>query len=318
MYRKGTDKSPFINLNEEKKVLTVEDAFTGVLLDFTKSTTEHPAFEIPLNTTATGDCTVNDITYHYINCKSGSTSVYKYLMLCKGDGGACFYNTTLFTKKISKIEVVGTTKKHGTYVRFKPDPTIFVETTTYDYDIIHDRLKQVAYLNRGITIVITDARKGAGNKSETFCYKGGIKEYVQYINHNKVPLFEEVIYCEGSEPIELASGNSSHVYAEVALQYNDGYSAAVYSFCNNVSTHEGGTHEEGFRLAMTRVVNAYARDNKFLKENEDNLTYDDIKEGLTAVISVISVYDDRDVIDTGLYEPGNKQTFSRKECVRIA
>ncbi|MCQ2802570.1 MAG: DNA topoisomerase (ATP-hydrolyzing) subunit B [Bacilli bacterium] len=185
-----------------------------------------------------------------------------------------------------RLTQVGKCEDNGTIVTFKPDPTIFVETTTYDYDIIHDRLKQVAYLNRGITIVITDARKGAGNKSETFCYKGGIKEYVQYINHNKVPLFEEVIYCEGSEPIELASGNTSHVYAEVALQYNDGYSAAVYSFCNNVSTHEGGTHEEGFRLAMTRVVNAYARDNKFLKENEDNLTYDDIKEGLTAIISV--------------------------------
>jgi len=143
----------------------------------------------------------------------------------------------------------------------------------------------VAYLNRGITIIVTDAR-GEQPVTESFCYKGGIKEYVQFINHNKVPLFEEVIYCEGSEPIELASGTVSHVYAEVAMQYNDGYSKNVYSFCNNVHTHEGGTHEEGLRLALTRVVNAYARDNKFLKDNEDNLTYDDICEGLTAIVSV--------------------------------
>ena len=184
-----------------------------------------------------------------------------------------------------RLEKVGKCSDTGTTVTFKPDPTIFVETTTYDYTTIRDRLRQVAYLNRGITITVCDDR-GEQKISETFCYKGGIKEYVQYINHNKTPLFEEVIYCEGSEPITLASGNISHVYAEVAMQYNDGYSKNVYSFCNNVHTHEGGTHEEGLRLALTRVVNAYARDNKFLKENEDNLTYDDICEGLTAIVSV--------------------------------
>jgi len=184
-----------------------------------------------------------------------------------------------------RLQRVGDCNDTGTIVTFKPDPTIFVETTTYEYVTIRDRLRQVAYLNRGITIIVTDARVEP-HLSETFCYKGGIKEYVQYINHNKVPLFEEVIYCEGSEPIELASGTTSHVYAEVAMQYNDGYSKNVYSFCNNVHTHEGGTHEEGLRLALVRVVNAYARDNKFLKENEDNLTYDDITEGLTAIVSV--------------------------------
>ena len=184
-----------------------------------------------------------------------------------------------------RLQQVGKCNDTGTKVTFKPDPTIFVETTTYDYITIRDRLRQVAYLNRGITIKVTDAREEKP-VSESFCYKGGIKEYVQFINHNKVPLFEEVIYCEGSEPIELASGSVSHVYAEVAMQYNDGYSKNVYSFCNNVHTHEGGTHEEGLRLALTRVVNAYARDNKFLKDNEDNLTYDDICEGLTAIVSV--------------------------------
>ena len=186
---------------------------------------------------------------------------------------------------VDRLKKIGTCKDTGSIVTFKPDPTIFVETTTYDYTTIRDRLRQVAYLNRGITIVVTDAREEQ-KVSETFCYKGGIKEYVQYINHNKTPLFEEVIYCEGSEPITLASGSVSHVYAEVAMQYNDGYSKNVYSFCNNVHTHEGGTHEEGLRLALTRVVNAYARDNKFLKENEDNLTYDDVCEGLVAIVSV--------------------------------
>ena len=184
-----------------------------------------------------------------------------------------------------RLKQVGKCKDSGTIVTFQPDPTIFVETTTYDFITIRDRLRQVAYLNRGITITVTDAR-GEQKVEEKFCYKGGIKEYVQFINHNKVPLFDEVIYCEGSEPIELASGSVSHVYAEVAMQYNDGYSKNVYSFCNNVHTHEGGTHEEGLRLALTRVINAYARDNKFLKENEDNLTYDDICEGLTAIVSV--------------------------------
>ena len=184
-----------------------------------------------------------------------------------------------------RLQLVGKCSDTGTIVTFKPDPKIFVETTTYDYTTIRDRLRQVAYLNRGITITVTDDREETPVK-ETFCYKGGIKEYVQYLNHNKTPLFEEVIYCEGSEPIELASGSTSHVYAEVAMQYNDGYTKAIYSFCNNVHTHEGGTHEEGLRLAVGRVVNAYARDNKFLKENEDNLTYDDIAEGLTAIISV--------------------------------
>ena len=173
----------------------------------------------------------------------------------------------------------------GTKVTFKPDATIFTDTTVYEYQIIRDRLRQVAYLNRGIKITVSDERNEP-KVSESFCYQGGIKEYVQYINHNKIALFPEVIYCEGTEPIELASGATAHVYAEVAMQYNDGYSANIYSFCNNVHTHEGGMHEAGFQLAIGRVINAYARDNKLLKDGEDNLTIDDIKEGLTAIISV--------------------------------
>lgn len=188
---------------------------------------------------------------------------------------------------VGHLKQVGTCPEEdtGTIVTFKPDPEIFKETTTFEYNIIRDRMRQVAFLNRGIEIVVKDDREETP-LIETFCYKGGIKEYVQFINHNKTPIHEEVIYCEGSEPIELSPGHTAHVYAEVALQYNDGYSANVYSFCNNVHTHEGGTHEQGFQLAMVRTINNYARTYKFLKENEDNLTYDDIREGLTAIISI--------------------------------
>ncbi len=201
------------------------------------------------------------------------------------DGGIYFMRFENGGHPVDHLKKTGTCSDSGTTVTFKPDPEIFQDTTVYDYTIIHDRLRQVAYLNRGITIVVTDAR-GEKPVSETFCYQGGIKQYVQFINEHKIALFPEVIYCEGSEPIELASGSTAHVYAEVAIQYNDGYSANVYSFCNNVHTHEGGMHEAGFQLAIGRVINAYARDNKLLKESEENLTYDDIKEGLTAIISV--------------------------------
>ena len=174
---------------------------------------------------------------------------------------------------------------NGTKVTFKPDPTIFTDTTHYEYETIRDRMRQVAYLNRGIKITVSDLR-GEEVVKEEFCYQGGIKEYVLFINAHKTKLFDEVIYCEGSVPITLASGNTAHVYCEIAMQYDDGYSNNVYSFCNNVHTHEGGMHETGFKDAMRRVVNNYARQNRFLKDSEDDLTYEDIVEGLTCVISV--------------------------------
>ena len=177
-------------------------------------------------------------------------------------------------------------EKNGTAVTFKPDPTIFTDTTIYSYDIIRDRMRQVAYLNRGIKITVEDNRSDHEHQKEEFCYAGGIKEYVLFINHNKTKLIEDVIYCEGTAPIELANGNTAHVYAEIALQYDDGYASNIFSFCNNVHTHEGGMHESGFRDAMTRIINNYAREYKYLKQDEDNLTYDDVTEGITAVISV--------------------------------
>ena len=206
----------------------------------------------------------------------------------KKDGGIYYIKFENGGKIINHLKRIGDCdpKDNGTTVTFKPDPEIFTDTTEYSYDIIRDRMRQVAYLNRGIRIVVKDEREGSEQRKEEFCFKGGIKEYVLFINHHKTKLFDEVLYCEGSVPITLDSGNTAHVYAEIAMQYDDGYSSNIYSFCNNVHTHEGGMHETGFRDAMRRVVNKYARDYKFLKEGEEDLTYEDITEGLTCVISV--------------------------------
>ena len=173
----------------------------------------------------------------------------------------------------------------GTTVTFKPDASIFLETTVFDYNIIHDRVRQMAYLNRGLRMTVTDDR-GEEPVTETFCYKGGIKEYVLFINAHKTAIFPEVIYCEGREEVEYIPGTTGHIYVETALQYNDGYSGNIFSFCNNIHTHEGGMHEAGFQLAMTRVINNYAKKVNMLKDKDKNFTYDDIKEGLTAIISV--------------------------------
>ena len=179
-------------------------------------------------------------------------------------------------KVLQPVKEIGVSTDTGTTVTFLADPTIFTETQTYHFETIRDRLRQMAYLNGGLRLTISDVR-GETEVKEEFYYEGGIKEYVQYINKNKLPLFPEVIFCYGSE---------DNIFAEVAIQYNDGYNPSVYSFCNNIHTHEGGTHEEGFRLATTRVINQYAREQKMLKDSEENFTSDDIREGMAAIISV--------------------------------
>lgn len=174
---------------------------------------------------------------------------------------------------------IGDCEDSGTIVEFKPDPTIFKETTEFNFDIIRDHLRQMAFLNKGVKIIINDERDDNEENwiHETYCYEGGVKQYVQYLNRNRVVMSEDVIYCEGKE---------DDIKVEIAMQYNDTYSPSVYSFCNNINTGDGGTHEEGFRLALTRVINAYAKANKFIKENDDSLTQDDCREGLTAIISI--------------------------------
>ena len=174
---------------------------------------------------------------------------------------------------------IGDCEDSGTIVSFKPDPLVFKETTVFDFDIIRDHLRQMAFLNKGVKIIINDERdeNEENHIHETYCYEGGVKQYVQYLNRNRVPMSEDVIYCEGKE---------DDVKVEIAMQYNDTYSPSVYSFCNNINTGDGGTHEEGFRLALTRVINAYAKNNKLVKESDDSLTQDDCREGLTAIISI--------------------------------
>ncbi|MBQ3475716.1 MAG: DNA topoisomerase (ATP-hydrolyzing) subunit B [Bacilli bacterium] len=161
----------------------------------------------------------------------------------------------------------------GTTVTFKPDAEIF-DTDIYDYDTLKVRIRELAFLNKGLRLSLTDER-GEGKK-DTFMYEGGISEYVKYLNKSKTPIQEEIIHLEGEE---------DGVYLEVAMQYNSGYSDSIYSFVNNINTHDGGTHEEGVRRALTRIINSYAKKNNILKEKDEPLTGEDVKEGLTMIVS---------------------------------
>ena len=176
---------------------------------------------------------------------------------------------------VEPLKVIGETTETGTLVRFKADSQIFKDTTVYDYEILNSRLRQLAFLNKDIRLTLTDKRTPDG-PSNDYKYEGGIIEYVQFLNKNKSTISDKVIYVEG-----LQDG----ILAEVALQYNDGYQSSIYSFCNNIHTHEGGYHEDGFRMALTRCINAYAKNNNMIKKDE-SLSQDDVKEGLVAIISV--------------------------------
>lgn len=173
-----------------------------------------------------------------------------------------------------EVKVVGDTNETGTQVHFKPDAEIFTETTEYDYDTLQARIRELAFLNKGIEITLTDERTGA---SGNFKYEGGIISFVEYLNRNREPLHQPPIYVEGSK---------DNIQVEVALQYNDSYTENIYSFANNINTHEGGTHESGFKSALTRIINEYARKSNMIKDNDSNLSGDDVREGLTAIISV--------------------------------
>ena len=180
---------------------------------------------------------------------------------------------------VEPLKIIGNCpeNKTGSEVRFKADPTIFTETTEYDYQVLFERFRQIAFLNKGIKLVYRYEKDEV--KEHTFLYTGGLKEYVAFLNKNKNVLHEDIIYVEGVDP-------ETNIAVEIAMQYNDSYTCNLYSFCNNINTVEGGTHEEGFRLAINRVINKYARDNNFIKKDEDSLQTDDIKEGLTAIISI--------------------------------
>ncbi len=178
-------------------------------------------------------------------------------------------------KTVTNVEMIGKTDRTGTKTVFKPDPEIF-EEVVFDYDSLLARLRQMAFLNKGITICLVDDR-GEERVEKTLCYEGGIISFVEYVNRNKTVIHEPPIYFDGSR-----DGN----YVEVALQYNDSYNENIYSFANNIETTEGGTHLTGFKAAITKVFNDYARKYNYLKENDKNLAGEDVREGLTAVISV--------------------------------
>ena len=176
-----------------------------------------------------------------------------------------------------KLTVVGECEKErtGTTVTFKPDPDIF-DTDIFDYETLKTRVRELAFLNKGLRLTLRDDRDDEDTTGETFHYEGGISEYVKYLNLNKTPIQSDIIHL---------SGEDEGVFFEVAMQYNTGYTDNIYSFVNNINTHDGGTHEEGVRRALTRVLNNYARKNKFLKDKDDPLSGDDVKEGLTMIVS---------------------------------
>ncbi|HIQ90576.1 MAG TPA: DNA topoisomerase (ATP-hydrolyzing) subunit B [Candidatus Coprosoma intestinipullorum] len=176
-----------------------------------------------------------------------------------------------------KLTVVGECEKErtGTTVTFKPDPDIF-DTDIFDYETLKTRVRELAFLNKGLRLTLRDDRDDEDTTGETFHYEGGISEYVKYLNRNKTPIQSDIIHL---------SGEDEGVFFEVAMQYNTGYTDNIYSFVNNINTHDGGTHEEGVRRALTRVLNNYARKNKFLKDKDDPLSGDDVKEGLTMIVS---------------------------------
>ncbi len=163
----------------------------------------------------------------------------------------------------------------GTTVTFKADPEIFKETTVYDYEILKTRVRELAFLNKGLRLILIDDRE-LEPKKEIFVYEGGVSEYVAFLNKNKTVIHDQIVHLEGEQ---------DGISIEVALQYNTGYTSNIYSFTNNINTHEGGTHEDGVKRALTRIINNYARNNKILKDNEDSLTGDDVREGLTMIVS---------------------------------
>ena len=179
-------------------------------------------------------------------------------------------------KPVEPLKVIGdcSPDRTGTSVTFKPDPTIFEETTIFDYDILKQRVRELAFLNRDLKLVLIDDREV--DKKDEFLYEGGISEYVKMINTNKKPIHDTIVDVSGVE---------NDISIEVALQYNETYNANVYSFVNNINTHEGGTHEDGVRLALTRILNKYARKINALKEKDENLQADDVKEGITMIVS---------------------------------
>ncbi len=265
---------------EKDNSITVQDDGRGIPVDIQKKAGK-PALEVVFTVLHAGgkfggsgykvSGGLHGVGASVVNALSSwlEVSVYK--------GGKIYSMKFERGKVVQPMTVIGECDKrqHGTKVHFLPDPEIF-EETVYDYDTLKVRLRETAFLTKALKITLTDVRDGK-EQEKTFHYEGGIKEFVQYLNKGKEPLYPDVIYCEGER---------DHVFVEVAMQHNDSYTENTYTFVNNINTPEGGTHLTGFKNAITKTFNDYARSNKLLKESEPNLSGDDIREGLTTVISV--------------------------------
>src|SRR5690625_4390912 len=262
----------------EDNSITVKDNGRGIPIDIHEQS-EKPAVELILTVLHAGgkfggggykvSGGLHGVGAAVVNALSTELEVYVHRE------GKIHYLKFNRGEKEGELTQIGDTDKTGTIIRFKPDPEIFTETTEFDYDILKKRLRELAFLTRKLTISLEDKRDEERELVE-FYYEGGIKEYVEYMNRTKQSLHEP-IYAEGEE---------NDISVEVALQYNDGFNSNLFSFANNIHTHEGGTHEVGFRTALTRVINDYARRTNLLKEDDDNLSGEDVREGMTAIVSI--------------------------------
>ncbi len=263
---------------EEGNRITVRDNGRGIPIDVHEQSNK-PAVELILTVLHAGgkfggggykvSGGLHGVGAAVVNALSTELEVYVHRE------GAIHYLKFNRGEKVGELTKIGETDRTGTTIRFQPDPEIFTETTEFDYEVLKKRLRELAFLTRKLTISLEDQRHPDGEQVE-FYYEGGIKEYVKYMNRTKQALHEP-IYAEGEE---------NDVSVEVALQYNDGFNSNIFSFANNIHTHEGGTHEVGFRTALTRVINDYARKANLLKEDDDNLSGDDVREGMTAIVSI--------------------------------
>lgn len=267
-----------VNINENNSI-TVRDNGRGIPVD-TQKKAGRPALEVVFTILHAGgkfggggyktSGGLHGVGASVVNALSTWLDVRVY------KDGKIYYMRFEKGNVVEDMHIVGECDKEltGTEVSFLPDATIF-EETVYDFDILKVRLRETAFLTKALKITLNDKREE--KKTQTFHYKGGIKEFVRYLNKGKAPIYEDVIYCEGTK---------EKVLVEVAMQHNDTYSEGIYTFVNNINTPEGGTHLSGFKNALTKTFNEYARNNKLLKDSEENLSGEDIREGLTAIISV--------------------------------
>ncbi|MFC3041033.1 DNA topoisomerase (ATP-hydrolyzing) subunit B [Virgibacillus xinjiangensis] len=262
---------------EEDNSITVKDNGRGIPVDVQKKT-GRPALEVIMTVLHAGgkfggggykvSGGLHGVGASVVNALSSSLEVYVHR-----DNKIYFL---AFEKGVpqGEIEVIGETDITGTVIHFTPDREIFTETTEYEYDILTQRLREMAFLNRGLTMTVEDKR--TGEEPVSYYYEGGINSYVEFLNRTKDTLHEP-FYAEGED---------QGITVEISIQYNDGFASNLYSYANNIHTHEGGTHESGFRTGLTRVINDYARKNNMFKENDPNLSGDDVREGMTAIVSV--------------------------------